>query len=363
MSDACHQWLSEQLRRATPSASESKQLWLADENSLDSLNLMTGCGETLAIICNRYDIVQPLQAAGLNATFSDFDFEPIADDSLSAIYYRVSKEKPVVHHIINQAFRTLTPGGHLYITGQKNDGTKTYWDKARKLFGDDNPITKHGTCYSGSLAKSHNRDFAEKNHLWLDTQDYPSLRPIEETRTPAGQALTLISKPGLFGWNKIDQGSAFLAEHLPDFVASLQSPPERLLDLGCGYGYLTLMSNDLPLAQRTATDNNAAALLAARENFHINQMAVELVADDCGQSLEGPFDIVLCNPPFHQGFSVDARLTGKFLHQTRRLLTPAGAALFVVNRFIPLERKAGDFFGHVDVFAENRSFKLVRLAA
>src|SRR5690606_9948663 len=82
----------------------------------------------------------------------------------------------------------------------------------------------------------------------------------------APEGLTIHSKPGLFGWNKIDQGSEFLIQSLPAMLGTMPRPPASLLDLGCGYGYLTLMTKDLPLQGRVLTDNNAAALFTARHN-------------------------------------------------------------------------------------------------
>jgi len=359
MSDAGNQWLIQQLQSHSHKAG---QLWVADENAIDNQPALKACSQGLQIICNRFDIAQALSDVGLKSQFTDFDFSSIADGSLSGVYYRVSKEKPVVHHVINQAYRTLSEGGQLFISGHKSEGTKTYWDKAKKLFGCNSALEKQGTLYSGVLTKYSSLPLAEAG---LDSKDYPALRPVAEIQSlAAGRAepITIYSKPGLFGWNKIDQGSAFLIEQLPTFLSSLEQPPSSVLDLGCGYGYLTLMTKGLPLKERFATDNNAAALRAAEANFRANQLEVEVVADNCGQGIDRQFDMVLCNPPFHQGFNIDSRLTEKFLQQARCHLSSKGAALFVVNQFIPLERKASQYFDKVEILADNRSFKLVRLA-
>jgi 16S rRNA (guanine1207-N2)-methyltransferase len=87
-----------------------------------------------------------------------------------------------------------------------------------------------------------------------------------------------------------------------------------------------------------------------------------VVADDGASQLEPGFDLILCNPPFHQGFSVDGALTDKFLRQTRRLLSAHGMAIFVVNQFIPLERAAQPYFRVIDTVGRHPSFKLIRLA-
>jgi 16S rRNA (guanine1207-N2)-methyltransferase len=177
--------------------------------------------------------------------------------------------------------------------------------------------------------------------------------------------LSIISKPGQFGWNKLDQGSAFLIKALPEILAQHSIAPQGCLDLGCGYGYLTLMASQLPACQAIShwllTDNNAAAVLSATHNVQINPLNAQVIADDCAANIHHPVDLILCNPPFHQGFSVEGELTERFLAATRKLIAKGGLAVFVINQFIPLEKKASALFRQVETFANNGSFKLVIL--
>lgn len=326
-----------------------KTLWIADENALDIVGAIVPHAN-LAILSNRFDVVAAARSAGHAVEFSDFDFSHYHAGSAQRIVYRVSKEKPAVHHILNNAFQLLPAGGELLIAGLKADGTKTYIDKCKQLFGNGS-IEKSGTAYLGHFYKTADMPCAD----FLDDQDYNGLRMIHS------EELDFYSKPGLFGWNRIDQGSAFLVQAIPDCLAGFPVQPQSVLDLGCGYGYLTLMTRHLPVSRRVATDNNAAALLAMKKNAAHYGIDVDVVAADAGNSLDGFFDLILCNPPFHQGFSVTGDLTDKFLLSTRRLLSPKGAALFVVNAFIGLEKKAAGHFSSVTLLANNRSFKLFLL--
>lgn len=324
-------------------------LWVADENALDTVAAIAPYAG-LSIVCNRFDVIAIANAGGHQAIFSDFDFSAHADGSVQRMVYRVSKEKPVVHHVLNQAFRLLAPDGELLIAGLKNDGTKTYIEKGWQLFGNSS-VEKYGVAYLGRFCKKENMVCQS----FLDDQDYTNLRMIE---TPL---LTFYSKPGLFGWNRIDQGSEFLIETLQNYLATAAVQPQSLLDLGCGYGYLTLMTQHLPLSRRVATDNNAAALLAMQCNAGYYGIDVDVTAADAAGSLKESFDLLLCNPPFHQGFSVAGDLTDKFLCNAKKILAHNGSALFVVNTFIGLEQKAAAYFSSVRVLAANRSFKVVLL--
>ena len=284
----------------------------------------------------------------------------ITDNSVDHIFYRISKEKAVTHHLINQAQRVLKPHGVLWISGQKNEGVKTYIEKASALFGFGKKIQKDGMSYSSRLAKKHSPDESvnatQLNKNLLNDENYCELRECLFINNK-----NVLSKPGKFGWNKLDQGSEFLIEQVTQTLAIENRPFEHCLDLGCGYGYLTIASQHLPIKQRTLTDNNAAALLTASANCKHLNIAAEIVAGDAGEQLPKHFDLILCNPPFHQGFCVDGDLTDKFLRNAAKQLTENGLAYFVVNQFIALEKKALPYFKQIHLIAQNKSFKVVEL--
>lgn len=328
---------------------QNKNLLIADENTL---GVFADFGEqaNLSAITNRFDVQQGLLSLGLDCTFNDFDFSGLADESFDCIFYRVSKEKPVVHHVINQAAKKLKPGGKLIFCGYKAEGTKSYFDKAKKLWRGDGTLKKDGNNYTATLA------LEQRPPSELDSKDYEHPRPCI-----AINGANYLSKPGLFGWNKVDIGSQLLVDALPYALDQMQRPSTRLLDLGCGYGYLTLATKELDLEYRCATDNNSAALTICAANFERAELKVETVAADCADRISKTFDLILCNPPFHQGFSVDGDLTVKFLENIYRLLDNTGTAILVVNQFLPLERKAKELHFHCEPISSDGSFKVVAL--
>ncbi|HUH39097.1 MAG TPA: methyltransferase [Spongiibacteraceae bacterium] len=325
-------------------------LWLVDEN-IDAAEIAAlPPAPGLEALTNRYDTHLALRARGIAATLADFPAEAFAPGRYQRIVYRVSKEKALVHWLINQSLAALAEGGELWLAGFKQEGIKTYADKASALVSAPRDLDKGpGAAWLGRVQVQRAPD--ER----LDDSDYPRLRCIDEP-------LDLWSKPGIFGWRKFDTGSMFLIEHLS--VLRDAVTPRRVVDLGCGYGYLSVAAaRELGDAsvEWLATDNNCAALAACRENFRRHGLGDKVVADDAGAQLREPCDWVLCNPPFHQGFAVDVALVERFLATAARLLTPAGRALFVVNQFLPLEQRAEAHFARVEVVARNTSFKLVML--
>lgn len=325
----------------------SNRLWIVDENIPADL-----CSpqSDLKVVGNRFDLILSLKQQGWSAEFSDFDLARIPDVSLERIIYRVSKEKPVVHHLINESARLLEPGAELVLIGDKSEGIKTYSRKAEQRLGGTREERKEGSVWRAVMTKGGTTGEP------LEDQNYRDLRALG---LDGGE--TYLTKPGLYGWNKIDRGSAFLIEQLPVMLGTELPLRGPVLDLGCGFGYLALNACDGE-TRLTCTDNNAAALLACEANLVQRGLQGSVIASDAGRELEPGFDTILCNPPFHAGFSVEGDLTERFLEQAARLLAPNGSACFVVNLHIPLERKAASLFAQIDCHADNGHFKLIRLS-
>ena len=75
----------------------------------------------------------------------------------------------------------------------------------------------------------------------LNDKDYSQLRPIQFTNA--------CTEAGDFGWDKIDRGSAFLIDYLPQFLSDYKNASQTLLDLGCGYGYIALSASNTALIE------------------------------------------------------------------------------------------------------------------
>lgn len=325
-------------------------LWIVDENI--SVQTIGGLGQRphLHAITNRYDIAESLRSRGVLTLLCDFDFDMLEGRQFSRIVYRVSKEKAVVHHCINRSLRHLTPTGEMWLIGGKQDGIKSIGKNAAATFGNKFRIKKEGVAYRVMLSPP------EPGHAdnSLPDNDYSQLRVVEH----GGQSF--FSKPGVFGWDKIDRGSALLVSVLDKVLRDMRSV-SSVLDLGCGWGYLMLATKEQTIPRRVAVDNNMAALAAAAKNFAEAGLDVECVADDAGSSLRERFDLIVCNPPFHHGFAVSDTLTKHFLASAQRLSRRSTRAVFVVNQFIPLERLSGDYFGSCRELAEGHGFRVFEL--
>lgn len=333
----------------TAAAATRPVLLVLDENSdgLPRCNHADSC-----VISNRSDVCSQTEALGWQTEFNDFNIASTIPQQRAL--YRLSKEKRVVEHVLQALWAGLPTDGELYIAGYKQEGVKTFARRASEAWHTSATLTRA----QGQVHLYHFVRPAQPGAA-LNPDDYHALRPIGSWRD-----WQVFSKPGLFAWDRFDTGSLFLLAQLPDWLGRRQLATARGLDLGCGHGLLALALLRAGCGQVLATDNNAAALRACAHNLALyrGSATTGVKAADCGDGLAPPFDLILCNPPFHQGFAVEQSLTDRFLQATARLLAADGQALFVVNAFIPLERKAKGLFRHIDVIADDGRYKVLALA-
>ncbi len=79
------------------------------------------------------------------------------------------------------------------------------------------------------------------------------------------------------------------------------APPQTILDLGTGPGTLLLAAlAEFPEAEGMGIDQSAIALDYATRNANDLGFSgrARFLLGDWGQGLEGPFDLILCNPPY-----------------------------------------------------------------
>jgi len=135
----------------------------------------------------------------------------------------------------------------------------------------------------------------------------------------------------LFSSHDIDTGTRFL---LRTIVEAKYPTLRRILDVGCGYGPLSLTLKSLcPAALVHLFDRDALALDYSRQNAALNGLTdVEIYSclgyDDVKRN---DFDLIVANIPDHAGEKVIAYL----LREARYYLSPGGIAAVVV--VTPLE--------------------------
>jgi len=88
-----------------------------------------------------------------------------------------------------------------------------------------------------------------------------------------------------------------VVERCLDLLRGVDEP--RVLDVGTGSGAIALaLAHEHPGARVVATDASQAALDLAQENAREHGLDVTFVQADLLDGLDGPFDLVVSNPPY-----------------------------------------------------------------
>jgi 16S rRNA (guanine1207-N2)-methyltransferase len=240
---------------------------------------------------------------------------------------------------IARGWSLLAPGGALICAGANDDGAASLEKHVAKAFG-----------LSGSLSKFHCRVF------WLERgertppdywRELASLRPVGDG--------TWLSQPGIFAWDRIDDGSALLAAHVPGDLAG------HVADFGCGWGFLArealarsqrITKIDLIDAEHRAIEAARANITDARASFHWLDLAQE--------AAPATYDAVICNPPFHAGRAAEPGLGQAVIAAAARTLRPGGRFYMVANRGLPYEPQLKANFTSFETLADNNKFRVSR---
>jgi 16S rRNA (guanine1207-N2)-methyltransferase len=133
---------------------------------------------------------------------------------------------------------------------------------------------------------------------------------------------------GVFAGASLDIGTrAMLAawKNLPGYRVAV--------DLGCGSGILAAeLKRREPSARVIASDISADAVDSARETMAANGLDVEVVRDTAlSRQATGSIDLVVLNPPFHDGGAVTTDIAMALFADAARALAPGGQLWTVWN--------------------------------
>ncbi|KPQ02497.1 methyltransferase [Marinobacter sp. HL-58] len=160
----------------------------------------------------------------------------------------------------------------------------------------------------------------------------------------------LMAMPAVFARDRLDIGARLLLPVVAREASALPSGT-RVLDLACGNGVLgiaALVAN--PELVVTFSDVSSQAVVSARDNvlnafpdadvvFHHS----DGIAEDAGD-----FELVLLNPPFHEGGVVGDHIALQLFRQVARHLVPGGRMLMVGNRHLGYHQSLKRFFSGVN---------------
>jgi 16S rRNA (guanine1207-N2)-methyltransferase len=242
---------------------------------------------------------------------------------------------------VAEALKRVKAGGLIVVAGGKEDGVQPM----RKRLAGLGIEAEHMPKYHGVA-------------LWFNT---PENAGAAVAKLAAQDALVdgrFHTRPGMFSHDRIDDGSELLASRLPENFDG------NAADFGAGWGYLsTMLATRSPRTARIDLfEADFDALEYAKANLAAN--CPNLTARFFWQDLtrepaKEKYDLVIMNPPFHQGHAAEPGLGQAMIKAAAQALRSGGMLLMVANRGLPYEAILGEGFREHGETCRNARFKVL----
>ena len=132
------------------------------------------------------------------------------------------------------------------------------------------------------------------------------------------------SDNGVFSKEKLDFGTRLLLESLP-----MQKMKGDVLDLGCGYGVVSIILSRFVDCKFDAVDVNRRALHLLEMNVKLNKASnINAFESDVYEKVDKRYDYIITNPPIRAGKEV----VYKFLRGAKDHLKESGELYFVMRK-------------------------------
>ena len=231
-------------------------------------------------------------------------------------------------HGLQIAAYALRPGGLLYVAGAKDRGILSTTKRMQAIFGNVETL---------QISKGQRVVCAHK------LKNRPLAEPIQDV--------------AVFASNKLDEGTRHLLSALEVY------PTDKALDIGCGAGFLGLHIARLANGGSvTMVDVSLAAIAVAQRAAEQSSLTnVHILPSDGTEAVRNQhFDLVVTNPPFHQGGIQTREIAQRFIRQAAQVLQPQGRFYLVANRFLKYEPELRAHFKRVEEVDGDTRYKVMR---
>ncbi len=274
------------------------------------------------------------------AAFCSHQFEFEQPFDCVVIYF--PKSKPEFEYLINNLFNHVSLDSPIYVVGDNKGGVKSsdklmakFCTKAQKI-----DAAKHCALYLALLNQA-SEPFEPQN--WY--KSYPL--------TIKDVTLSVYTLPGVFSHGSLDDGTKLLLE-------SLKRPAKgQVLDFGCGAGLIgAFLAKQNPEVAVTGLDVSALAVESTLTTYRENGIKGHAVLSDGLSQLNGRFQQVYTNPPFHTGVKTNYAITEQFVADIGQYLQKSGELWLVANSFLKYQPLLQQQFGHFDIVSANKRFNV-----
>lgn len=168
-----------------------------------------------------------------------------------------------------------------------------------------------------------------------------------------GIELTIASLPGVFSQKKLDVGTALLLENLPQVMQG------KVLDFGCGAGVIScFVGKKFPQTQLSLLDVSALAITSAKKTLTLNDLSGDVFASNSLSKVEGKFQHIVSNPPFHQGIKTSYQATENFLQSISTHMKSHADITLVANSFLQYLPIMKQYIGKTNTLINSQGFNI-----
>ena len=133
------------------------------------------------------------------------------------------------------------------------------------------------------------------------------------------------SDNGVFSKDKLDFGSNLLLSVL---FEKINEKNLKVLDVGCGYGFIGISVAKILQSDVTMCDINKRALHLAEKNCLENNVEAKVIESNVYENITNIYDLIITNPPIRAG----KEIVYKILDGARDRLKAKGELWFVIRK-------------------------------
>lgn len=274
---------------------------------------------------------------GENAQYGLVASADIIGDSNTLIYYW-PKNKPEAHFQLMNILSMMPVGSDVFVVGENRSGVRS----AEQMLDAFCPLTKIDSARRCGLY-----------HGRLETQ--PQFDESNRWDEYQHEGMTVKTLPGVFSRDGLDTGSKLLLSTLTPHAKG------KVLDMGCGAGVLAIaLKSRSPKVRLTLCDVSAPAIESSRATLAANGIEGDVIASNVYSEINDRFDMIISNPPFHDGMQTSLDAAHQLIRGAARHLNMGGELRIVANAFLAYPNVLDEVFGSHEVIAQTGRFKVYR---
>jgi 16S rRNA (guanine1207-N2)-methyltransferase len=308
-------------------------------------------GNVLVLLEHLPDVVDAVERAGGHAR----SWHRLARRGLQASAWipagpfqaaalRLPKAKDELEMAVHAAASVLEAGAPLWVYGANDEGAGSASRFVEPMMGPIRTVESGGRCRVLEAIRP---------------VDAPQPRgTLEEWRRSTtlefpGGAREWISYPGVFAHGRLDEGTGALLEAMLPLLETTRPPPttgRHVLDFACGSGVIGAFLMELETTARVDfLDADAVAVAAVAANI---PGARVITSDGFDALLDERYDLIVSNPPYHEGKSQSGRVVESLVRGAPDHLEAGGSLVLVTQRRLPIAALMESTFGTVKVLID-----------